>query len=36
VSKTAVLNGHFRFHYDERLGRSRVLSKFTVASWAEI
>lgn len=36
VTKTATMNGHFHFHYDERLGRSQVLSKFSVASWREI
>jgi hypothetical protein len=36
ITKTATMNGHFRFHYDERLGRSKILSRFTVASWAEI
>jgi hypothetical protein len=36
VTKNAVLNGHFNFHYDERLGRSKIQSKFTVASWTEI
>lgn len=35
VTKTATFNGHFHFHYDERLGRSQVLSKFTVAYWQE-
>jgi hypothetical protein len=36
IGKTATLNGHFHFHYDEALGRARVLSKFNVASWREI
>jgi hypothetical protein len=36
VGASATLNGHFQFHYDERLGRSKVLSKFSVASWQEI
>lgn len=36
VAASARLNGHFQFHYDERLGRSKVLAKFSVASWQEI
>lgn len=36
VTRVANLNGHFRFHYDERLGRSKILSRYTVASWLEI
>jgi hypothetical protein len=36
VTKTATMNGHFHFHYDERLGRSQVLSKYSVASWIEL
>jgi hypothetical protein len=35
VGKSVLMNGHFQFHYDERLGRSKVQSKFTVASWEE-
>jgi hypothetical protein len=29
------MNGHFHFHYDERLGRSPIQSKFTLAYWRE-
>jgi hypothetical protein len=36
TGKTANLNGHFHFHYDEALGRARILSKYNVASWREI
>jgi hypothetical protein len=36
VANTATMNGHFQFHYDERLGRSQVLAKFAVASWREL
>jgi choice-of-anchor A domain-containing protein len=36
TGKTATLNGHFHFHYDEALGRARILSKYNVASWREI
>jgi hypothetical protein len=36
VTKSADMNGHFHFHYDERLGRSQVLSKYSVASWIEL
>jgi hypothetical protein len=35
IGKSVLMNGHFQFHYDERLGRSKVQSKFTVASWEE-
>jgi hypothetical protein len=36
VGASAVMDGHFQFHYDERLGRSKVLSKYSVASWQEL
>jgi hypothetical protein len=36
VANTCTMNGNFEFHYDERLGRSQVLAKYTVASWREI
>jgi hypothetical protein len=36
VANTATMNGHFHFHYDERLGRSKILSKYSVASWREL
>jgi hypothetical protein len=35
VGKNVDMNGHFEFHYDERLGRSKTQSKFTIASWEE-
>jgi hypothetical protein len=34
--KTATLTGHFHFHYDEALGRAKILSKYNVASWREL
>lgn len=36
MGKTATLNGHFHFHYDEALNRAKIQSKFNVASWREI
>jgi hypothetical protein len=36
IGKSANLNGHFHFHYDEALGRARIVSKYNVASWREI
>jgi hypothetical protein len=36
IGKTAELNGHFQFHYDEALGRARIQSKYNVASWREL
>jgi hypothetical protein len=36
VGKTATVNGHFQFHYDEALGRARIISKYNVASWREL
>jgi hypothetical protein len=36
TANTATMNGHFKFHYDERLGRSKILSKYSVASWREL
>jgi choice-of-anchor A domain-containing protein len=36
VANTAKLNGHFRFHYDEALGRAKILSRYSVASWREL
>src|SRR4051812_38776191 len=36
IGKTATLNGHFHFHYDEALSRARIQSKYNVASWHEI
>jgi hypothetical protein len=36
MANTVSMNGHFNFHYDERLGRTQVQSKFTAASWEEI
>jgi hypothetical protein len=36
IGKTANLNGHFHFHYDEALSRARIQSKYNVASWREI
>ncbi len=36
VGNTAKMNGHFKFHYDEALGRAKILSKYSVASWREL
>jgi hypothetical protein len=36
VANSAKMNGQFQFHYDERLGRSKVLAKYSVASWTEL
>jgi hypothetical protein len=36
VANTATLHGHFNFHYDEALGRARIISKYAVASWREL
>jgi hypothetical protein len=36
IGNTATMNGHFQFHYDERLGRSKIQSKYSVASWQEL
>lgn len=36
VGNSAKMNGHFRFHYDEALGRAKILSKYSVASWREL
>jgi hypothetical protein len=36
VANTAEMHGHFQFHYDEALGRARILAKYSVASWREL
>ncbi|MBI4326560.1 MAG: hypothetical protein HY674_15040, partial [Chloroflexi bacterium] len=36
VTKTVSMNGHFNFHYDEKLGRSGGATRFNVASWNEV
>ena len=36
VTKTVQMNGHFNFHYDERLGRTGGAVRYNVASWNEI
>jgi hypothetical protein len=36
VVKSATLNGHFNFHYDEMLGRVTGPIQYKVASWNEI
>jgi hypothetical protein len=33
---SVVLNGHFRFHWDEALGRMRSLGRMLVTTWDEI
>lgn len=36
VSKTVRMNGHFKFHYDEALGKNGPSRGFIVTSWNEI
>ncbi|MDX1952100.1 MAG: hypothetical protein SFY81_07930 [Verrucomicrobiota bacterium] len=36
VTSTVAMNGHFNFHYDEKLGRQGGPTRFRVASWAEL
>jgi Tfp pilus assembly protein PilX len=36
VGARATLNGLFQFHYDEALGRAKILAKYTPASWVEL
>ena len=36
VSKTATLNGHFNFHYDESLASQFPIRRYVVFSWNEL
>lgn len=36
VTKTVKMNGHFNFHYDEKLGRQSIQNRYKVASWSEM
>lgn len=36
VTKTVTMNGHFKFHYDEELGRIGPSRGFVVIAWNEI
>jgi len=36
VTKTAVLDGHFNFHYDEALRKMGPISSYAIESWNEI
>jgi hypothetical protein len=36
ITKTARLNGHFNFHYDEALGRSGPFRGFIIDQWFEL
>ncbi len=36
VTSTVKMNGHFKFHYDENLGRLTPDGVFVVTSWAEL
>jgi len=36
VGASALMKGHFQFHYDEALGRAKIWSKYTPASWQEL
>ena len=35
VSNTVTMNGHFKFHYDEMLGRQNNGASYTLVSWNE-
>ncbi len=36
MAKTVRMNGHFKFHYDEALGRMPMNGRFLITSWDEI
>ncbi|HYE30720.1 MAG TPA: hypothetical protein VEH27_04785 [Methylomirabilota bacterium] len=36
VTKTVKMNGHYKFHYDENLGRVGGFTRWNVASWSEM
>jgi len=36
MAKSVVMNGHFKFHYDEALGRMPMKGRFLITSWDEI
>jgi hypothetical protein len=36
VTKTATLNGHFNFHYDEALSKNAPAASYAIQSWNEI
>jgi hypothetical protein len=36
ITKTAKLNGHFNFHYDEALRRTGPFQGYVIDSWAEV
>lgn len=36
VTKTVAMHGHFKFHYDERLGRVAGPVRYRAASWNEL
>ena len=36
ITKTAVMNGHFNFHYDEALRNIGPFRGFVVTAWTEI
>ncbi len=36
VSKTVKMNGHYKFHYDEALGRYGATSEYLITSWREL
>lgn len=36
VSKTVTMNGHFKFHYDENLGRLNNGGQYRIRSWIEL
>jgi hypothetical protein len=36
MAKSVNMNGHFKFHYDEALGRMPMKGRFLITSWDEI
>jgi hypothetical protein len=36
VAKTVRMNGHFKFHYDEALGRMNGNGRYLITSWDEM
>jgi len=36
VANSITMNGHFKFHYDESLGRKNASGRLLVTSWDEV
>src|SRR5262245_61366775 len=36
VAKTVSVNGHYKFHYDEALGKQGPWKNYTIVSWVEL